>query len=88
MYAPTLRAGKRRDTMRLGADIVDDGILEPRYPKVQPFPEHVVQHAVEAAEDDGAVAALDREHALANAIYCCARQTQSRQPCAHAVWQP
>ena len=40
-------------------DVVNDGVLEPGYPEVQPLGEDLVLDSAQAGEDDGAVTALD-----------------------------
>lgn len=40
-------------------DVVDDGVLEPGHPEVQPLGVDLVLDAAEAGEDDGAVTTLN-----------------------------
>ena len=55
----TARSGLGGDDLRVRHDVVDDGPLEPGHHEVPPLAVHVVEHAGEFIELDGAVARVD-----------------------------
>ena len=58
-HLQVLCSGEGSDALRLCANVVDDGALQPWDAEVKPFSQHNVVHTAQAAVNDGTVTTLD-----------------------------